>query len=200
MNVHSQPGGPVVPASSGKREAILDAALGLFAERGFHGTSVPEVARAAGVATGTIYRYFDSKEALVNVLYRHCKTTLMQRLLVDFSFTAPPREQFHVIWHRLGGFARHEPRAFAFLELHHHSSYLDHASRRLEIETLAPIAAYFETTRAAGLTKPMPPQALMAILWGALVGLVKAQGLAHLELTDELIQQTEDACWDAIAR
>jgi len=49
------------PAQGDKQRQILDAALGLFAERGFHGTRVPLVAEAAGVATGTIYHYFDSK-------------------------------------------------------------------------------------------------------------------------------------------
>src|SRR5690606_27876447 len=52
-----------------KREAILHAALELFVERGFWGTAVPEIAEKAGVGAGTIYRYFESKEALVNALY-----------------------------------------------------------------------------------------------------------------------------------
>ena len=53
-----------------KREAIMAAALELFVERGFYGTAVPEIAERAGVGAGTIYRYFESKEALVNALYR----------------------------------------------------------------------------------------------------------------------------------
>ena len=46
-----------------KREAVLGAALELFVERGFHGTTVPEIAERAGVGAGTIYRHFASKEA-----------------------------------------------------------------------------------------------------------------------------------------
>ena len=38
-----------------KQDAILAAALQLFAQKGFHGTAVPDVAQLAGVATGTIY-------------------------------------------------------------------------------------------------------------------------------------------------
>ena len=48
-----------------RQEAILQAALQLFAERGYHGTAVPEVASLAGVGTGTIYRYFESKHKLL---------------------------------------------------------------------------------------------------------------------------------------
>ena len=56
-------------AVEAKREAILDAALSLFAERGYHGTSVPSIAKRAGVGAGTLYRYFENKEKLVNALF-----------------------------------------------------------------------------------------------------------------------------------
>ncbi|HEY4124317.1 MAG TPA: helix-turn-helix domain-containing protein, partial [Rhizomicrobium sp.] len=55
-------------APDDKRERLLDAALELFELRGFDGVAVPEIAHMAGVATGTIYRYFETKEALVNAL------------------------------------------------------------------------------------------------------------------------------------
>ena len=51
-----------------KRRRILDAALGLFAERGFHGTAVPLVAGRAEVGAGTIYRFFESKEEIALAL------------------------------------------------------------------------------------------------------------------------------------
>jgi AcrR family transcriptional regulator len=47
------------------RVRILEAALDLFAERGYRAASVPEIARAAGTAVGNLYRYFPSKEALL---------------------------------------------------------------------------------------------------------------------------------------
>ena len=47
-----------------RREEILDAATRVFAEAGYAGTDLDVVARAIGVAKGTIYRYFPSKEAL----------------------------------------------------------------------------------------------------------------------------------------
>ena len=52
-----------------KRERILQAAVKVFARNGFHATRVSEVAKAAGVADGTIYLYFDSKESLLVSLF-----------------------------------------------------------------------------------------------------------------------------------
>ncbi len=48
-----------------RRDQILDAAARVFAERGFHRTTVREVAQAAGVANGTIYNHFENKTALL---------------------------------------------------------------------------------------------------------------------------------------
>jgi AcrR family transcriptional regulator len=47
------------------RERILEAALDLFADRGYRGASIPDIARASGTAVGNLYRYFPSKEALL---------------------------------------------------------------------------------------------------------------------------------------
>lgn len=52
-----------------KREAILGAALGTFVARGYSETKVGEIAQRAGVAEGTLYTYFDSKEDLLLALF-----------------------------------------------------------------------------------------------------------------------------------
>ncbi len=52
-----------------KKEKILEAALELFREQGFEGTSMRDVAQRAGVATGLAYYYFESKEAIVLAFY-----------------------------------------------------------------------------------------------------------------------------------
>ena len=53
-----------------KRKLILDAAVRVFAERGYHGARVGDVAREAGVAHGLLYHYFSSKEELVQTIFR----------------------------------------------------------------------------------------------------------------------------------
>ena len=53
------------PARAGKRDAILRAAIDVFAERGYFNAQVADVARAAGIAAGTVYLYFRSKDDLL---------------------------------------------------------------------------------------------------------------------------------------
>jgi TetR/AcrR family transcriptional regulator, repressor of fatR-cypB operon len=191
------------PLVDDKRRRILDAALGVFAERGYHGTTVPEVADAAGVGTGTLYRYFEHKEALVNEVYRDAKQRLRVALLdgVDHSgvYRLDAAEAwFHELWRRLGAFARTEPDGFRFLEMQDHVAYLDAESRRVELSVLAPLwlAGKRLRDRVAG---GAPIDVLLALVWGAFVGVVKASRLGYLELDDKRLAQAGAACWRMIA-
>ena len=63
-----------------KREAILDTALVLFTERGFFGTPTSMISKEAGVATGTLFFYFKTKEDLIDTLYRRIKEEAAQAM------------------------------------------------------------------------------------------------------------------------
>src|SRR5262245_22501630 len=51
-----------------RRALIVDAATHVFAEKGFYRATIKDIARAAGIADGTIYNYFDNKEALLSAI------------------------------------------------------------------------------------------------------------------------------------
>jgi AcrR family transcriptional regulator len=182
-----------------KRQAILDAALSLFADQGFHGTSVPQIASKAGVAAGTIYRYFDGKEAMVNVLYRHWRETVQLFVLDGFPLGASPREQFGAYWHRLADFAMKFPKAIAFLDFHHHQPYLDSKSLEAEKQGRATLRPFIEEAQQRGQLKAVQPEVIMAITIGALIGLVKASREGNIKLTPALIKDAEEVCWSGIS-
>ena len=183
-----------------KRAAILDAALTLFAERGFHGTSVPDIAHLAGVGAGTIYRYFEGKEALVNALYQAHKGELGQALLAGFDPSAPPRAAFHHFWHSAIAFTQKSPRAFQFLELHHHAPYLDKKSHDLEGELLVMAHTFITAASARQVFKDVPAEVLLALVWGAFRGLVQGGCEGRIVLTEKIISQAEECVWEAIRR
>ena len=191
---------PAAAPLADTREAILTAALELFAERGFHGTSMPALAERAGVASGTPYRHFEGKEQIVNEVYRRAKRALMDALLDGFPFDAPEREQHRTFFFRMVGFFRAHPTTFDFLELHHHQPYLDAENRELERGSLAPVLAFFEHGRRAKITRAMPAEALAAIVWGIFSGLTRAARLGHLELNEALFAHAEACAWDAVRR
>lgn len=61
---------PKIVDHDAMRTRILDAALGCFAAQGYHATKMTDVAKAAQMAKGSLYRYFDSKDALTEALVR----------------------------------------------------------------------------------------------------------------------------------
>lgn len=187
-------------AKPDKREAILDAARDLFAERGFHGTAVPLVAKTAGVGAGTIYRYFESKERLVNVLYRREKQAVLDFVMAGFPFALAPRQQFHHFFERVLGYAEAEPASFRFLEHHHHAPYLDGESLALEGRAMSMALGFLEQASAAGLTKDVAPPVLIALVWGGLVRLMKEAWEGQLELTEAVRAEAEEVFWEAVRR
>jgi TetR/AcrR family fatty acid metabolism transcriptional regulator len=77
------------PVSGDKEARILAAAVRVFAERGYHGSSMAVVAREAGVATGTTYLYFDRKQDLLVTLFQRHLTEYMARCVPGLAAEAP---------------------------------------------------------------------------------------------------------------
>jgi AcrR family transcriptional regulator len=190
--------GSTSAGTSDKREAILEAALQMFVERGFFGTAVPEIADRASVGTGTIYRYFESKEALVNAIYRREKLAFAQAALDEFPATAPFREQFRVLWTRMATFADLRPRSFVFLELHHHASYLDAESRAVERRMAELFENVVIAAQARQELKLGPPRLLMGLVMGAFVGVMRGCMEAAQPPTEADWKLAEQWVWEAI--
>jgi TetR/AcrR family transcriptional regulator, repressor of fatR-cypB operon len=183
-----------------KRDAILEAALELFAERGFDGTAVPQLAEKARVGAGTIYRYFENKEALVNALFQREKSRLLAAVLADFPFDRPPREQFRVFFCRMASLAKHNPLSAAFLELHHHAPYLDQASRDIEERGNQLIETAVRAAIEQEVMKDLSPRLICAIVLGIFDGLLRAWLDRRIELDRETISSAEQCAWEAIRR
>jgi TetR/AcrR family fatty acid metabolism transcriptional regulator len=97
MTVHSSAARPgrasADPDRVAKRDRILEAAEGVFAERGFYAAKVADIAKAAGVADGTIYLYFKNKDDLLVSLFE-ARMEVVNRVLSEAVATATaPRAQ-----------------------------------------------------------------------------------------------------------
>lgn len=188
---------PVVRETSDKATAILEAALELFAARGYDGTPVPLIAERAGVGAGTIYRYFESKEVLVNVLYKNWRTVFSEALLKDVPAEATPRETFALIWKRMAGFQKEYPLAFAFLEFYHHP-YLNEENRALTENMVQFLGGFVRRGQDQDIFQPVEPAVLIFIVLGSFVGLVRAEREGRIALSPETIADAEIYCWRAI--
>jgi AcrR family transcriptional regulator len=88
------------PRSEDKRNAILDAATRLFAERGLTAAPTSEISKQAGVAEGTLFTYFETKDDLINALYQELKLELADAMMSDFPRKRNVRTRLRHVWDR----------------------------------------------------------------------------------------------------
>jgi AcrR family transcriptional regulator len=86
------------PKSEDKRYAILDAATRLFAERGLTAAPTSEISKQAGVAEGTLFTYFKTKDDLINALYREIKLELADAMMSGFPRKKSVRTRLRHVW------------------------------------------------------------------------------------------------------
>jgi AcrR family transcriptional regulator len=88
------------PKSEDKRNAILDAATRVFAERGLSAAPTSEISKRAGVAEGTLFTYFETKDDLINALYRSIKLELADAMMSGFPRKKIVRTRLRHVWDR----------------------------------------------------------------------------------------------------
>ena len=86
------------PKSEDKRNAILDAATRVFAERGLTAAPTSEISKRAGVAEGTLFTYFKTKDDLINALYREIKLELADAMMSGFPRKMSVRTRLRHVW------------------------------------------------------------------------------------------------------
>lgn len=92
-----------------KRRAILDAAIKVFAERGFHASRVSQIADEAGVAYGLVYHYFSSKEALLSELFSERWALLLEATARADESGSTGREKIDTVAGFIIESYRHDP-------------------------------------------------------------------------------------------
>lgn len=92
-----------------KRRMILDAAVRVFAQRGFHTCRVSDIADEAGVAYGLVYHYFSSKDEILNTLFQERWDLMLQAIAEADAAHAAPRDKLQAIADFIVDSYRHDP-------------------------------------------------------------------------------------------
>jgi AcrR family transcriptional regulator len=136
----------LISQSMNKKEKIFKSAIRLFSENGFHGTPTSKIAKEAGVANGTLFHYFSSKEALINELYVELKTELVHVSFKGLSETNELEVNLKQIWVSNINWAMQNKAKVIFLQQFINSPYLTEDTKK-EVDALA--LAYFQMMEQA---------------------------------------------------
>jgi len=189
---------------SNKRDEIIRSALELIAEHGFHGAPMAMIAERAGVGAGTIYRYFENKDILIDELYHEIEAEIYTHLLDGYVFDAPIRTRFLHLWSAILRYYIEFPLHFRYLEQFRNSPY-GVACRRDKILGNKSggcniFRELFEQGTAQEVVKDLPLVILFALSFGPLLAVTRDHILGFVQLDESLIIRTVEACWDAVRR
>jgi AcrR family transcriptional regulator len=175
-----------------KRDAILAGALRLIARLGLHNAPMSGVAREAGVAAGTLYLYFPSKEAMINALYLELLDDRERAVAVD-PHVSEPREGLRQYWHGLARWHLDHPDASSFLQQCQSSAILTSETREEELRRNVEGFAKFDAAVAAGFIRDLPRPVFYALLAGPIFVLAQLRDSGEIVLSDEVLEMTFDA-------
>ncbi len=186
-----------------KHDEIVRAALELIAEHGFHGAPMAMIAERAGVAAGTIYRYFENKDVLIAELFREVEEKIYADLLDGYSPEKPIRERFLHLGRALLRYYIANPLDFRYLEQFYNSPF-GVAHRRSKLlgskEGCYFFRELFEEAVSQQVMKDLPLVLLFDLAFGPLFAAARDHILGFVTLNDVLIARTIEACWDGIRR
>jgi AcrR family transcriptional regulator len=189
--------------NSDKREEIMRAALELIAEHGFHGAPMAMVAERAGVGAGTIYRYFESKDALIAEIFGELEKKVVESLMQGYSLEQPLRERFIHLSTMIIRYFMDNAIQFRFIEQYMNSPF-GVTMRRERLLGKARDIDLFRHLLQEGIDrrelKDLPLALHFALAFGPILSLLRDHILAFVELDDALIQKAVEACWDAVRR
>lgn len=182
----------------GKRETVLNSTLALIRQYGFHGTPMSMIAKHAGVAAGTIYHYFESKDALINELYLHESGKLASALLVGDDGSKPYKDRFfHCMMNHYNFYLKNQDTLF-FLEQYATSPYSK--TRRSDDVRFAHVIDFYEQGIRNNYFKSIDTKLLMPTIKGTLVAAANFQLTEHIVFTEEDIRVVINMIWDGIKK
>ncbi len=159
------------PARGDKRDLILRAAIRVFADRGFFGAQVADVARAAGVAAGTVYLYFRSKDDLLVSIFERVMSEAIADARAALAGVADPLERLRRLARlHLDRLGRDRDLAVVFqVELRQSTKFMERFSRSQLRTYLGVLRDAIAAGQAAGsVRRDVNPTLAAKMLFGAL--------------------------------
>lgn len=198
-HVDSRNAGRATRTAKGTRDRLVRAALDLFTTKGYHESTTPQIAARAGVAEGTIYRHFTSKEQLFNEIFRAGLRLFAGGVgRVGQSTSCAERlAQVSTEWQDL---ARRNPALVRLVFTQDHGNTLDARSRAAMLQLRAAIEQLMAQGKAAGEVRA-GSAATLAEVWVRLVALVLERvATGEWQPGDPASRQVTSSAWDAVRR
>ncbi|MDN3615670.1 MAG: TetR/AcrR family transcriptional regulator [Vibrio gallaecicus] len=190
-----------INTSQDKRLQILSAAEALIAEVGFQGLSMHKLAKEAGVAAGTIYRYFDDKEHLIEEVRVQVTQRVANAVQEGVDDSQPIKQRYRTMWLNIWDLAGTNLAAIKN-RIQYDSLPTTHCTQFRELERImfSQVELLFNEGKEQGLFKPLDNEVLSGLSLAASVSLARKHSLGFYQLDDAALDAAIEASWDAIIK
>ncbi|MCE3254041.1 MAG: TetR/AcrR family transcriptional regulator [Cellvibrio sp.] len=183
-----------------KCDIILAATLNLLASRGFHGFSIRDVAKEAGVATGTVYLYFADREDLIKKLHSQIIETVGREVFVTADKNLSLYQQFHRMCRSFWSLFKQQPAIILSKGQFDHLPPDLLRNRHEEAKVvLEPLFTFFLRGREQGLLKDFPDEILFSLAFEPYFEIARKSLQGFVVVDDAMLDHIIRASWDAIA-
>jgi AcrR family transcriptional regulator len=155
-----------------KRKAILDAALTLFTERGFHGTPTSLIAQDAGVATGTLFHYFKTKEDLIEYLYLDAKKEAGTVLIDAGESKGDWREKLDNVCMAFAEWGLENAQKIHFMQQFCYSPFISKAAHQEGVSNFLFLIDQIALGIKEGEIRDYPPELILSIVSSGLMAAI----------------------------
>jgi len=181
-------------------EQIFSATLKLVVEIGVAGITMRQIAKEAGIATGTLYIYFKDKETLITCLYEECKDSSINAYFKNYDVAKPFKTGFNIVFknilvHKLEYFA-----TAIFLEQCYHSPFLSQSSKEMSRTLVNPLFKLMEKGKEEKVFKDLDTIFLLMFMVGCITETIKYLKYNSKKITPELAEAAFAVCWDGLKR
>ncbi len=155
------------PSEGETRSRILQAAQRLFARRGFDGTTTHDLAEAAGVAEGTLFRHFENKKAILVEVVTQGWVEILTDLLTELSEMGSYKAIAQVMKKRMLNLHQNaDLLRVCFIEAQFHPDLRDRIQAEVIVKMTDVAEAFFQTAMERGIYRPMNPRVVAQVFLG----------------------------------
>jgi len=183
-----------------KKYLIMNTMLKLVKENGLQGTAMSKLAKKAGIAAGTIYHYFESKEELINSMYLESKLLFGKAInQVDWSKDSF-KEVFKDLGEALFTFFVKNPEIFFFVEQCMRTPYLRQETIEEGKKYYKPVLTYLQKGIDQGIVKDLDVSLLASLIYGSLATAINLYLQGDPSINIDNLEQVFSYAWDGIKK
>ena len=159
--------------TSENREKILATALTLFTMRGFFGTPTSLISKEAGVATGTLFFYFPTKDDLIDTLYRRIKSEAAQAMCLGIGEGENVQEKLRRLAYNLVEWGIQNSEKLTFIVQFAHSPFITTSAHEEGMSHFLPLQEIVRDGIREGTIRDIDPALLFRMMASALFSLIE---------------------------